>query len=215
MAGEQTKFTTSFIPKKPVTPTVTGYKTSSNIFGLIGFAIFFGVIAFGGGVFGYKIVVQQQIKTQIETLERDKKSFDEKFVQEATRLNTRLIEIKKLLDNHQAPSIVFDIIEKNTLQTVRFNSFKYALDNTKNTVNIDASGIGLNYESIILQSDQYTKEGVFQSPVFSSVQPNETGIISFSFSANLDPKLFLYRKRLNNSQTQNSNQDVSFNNIFE
>ena len=65
MAGEQTKFTTSFIPKKPVTPTVSGYKPHSSYLTIITVAIFLGTVGFGVGIFSYKFTVQKIINNQI------------------------------------------------------------------------------------------------------------------------------------------------------
>ena len=214
MAGEQTKFTTSFIPKKPVSPTVAGYKTSSNYLTIITVAIFLGTLVFGAGVFAYKLTIEQQIASQIEDLTKAKSEFDVNFIKEATRLNTKIIAVKTLIDNHKAPSAVLDLLQETTLETVRFNNLKYSTDKTKGTINIDASGVGSGYPSIVLQSDEFGKTGALKDVVFSSVQPNETGLVTFSFKSGLDPALVLYRKTLASNEND-KNQAVSFNNIFK
>lgn len=213
MAGEQTKFTTSFIPKKPVTPTVSGYKTTSNFLTIIMVAIFLGTIVFGVGVFAYKLTVEKQIALQIETLKKSRDEFDENFIKEATRLNTRIMAVKKLIDAHQAPSAVFDLLQERTLETIRFNNLKYTTDKTKGTISIDASGVGLGYQSIVLQSDEFGKTGSLKDVVFSSVQPTETGLVNFSLKSQVDPSVVLYRKTLATESLEETN-DVSFNNIF-
>jgi len=215
MAGEQTKFTTSFIPKKPLSPTVTGYKTSSNYLTIITVAIFLGTLAFGGGVFAYKLTVQKQIDSQIAELKKSKAEFDEKFIKEATRLNTKITAVKKLIDTHKAPSAVFDLLQETTLNTIRFNNFKYTTDKTKGTISIDASGVGLGYQSIVLQSDEFGKTGALKDVVFSSVQPNEKGLVSFAMKSRLDSPLVLYRKTIAESGGPKKNTAVSLNKIFE
>lgn len=215
MAGEQTKFTTSFIPKKPVTSTVTGYKSSSNYMTIIAVAIFLGTLTFGGGVFAYKITVQKQISDQIDQLKKAKGEFDAKFIKEATRLNTKIMAVKILIDNHQAPSAVFDLLQATTLNTVRFNNLKYATDKTKGGISLDASGVGIGYQSIVLQSDEFGKTGALKDVVFSSVQPTEGGLVSFSMKSGLDPATVLYRKTLVSVGDSVKTQAVSFNNIFE
>jgi hypothetical protein len=215
MAGEQTKFTTSFIPKKPVTPTVAGYKTSSNYLTIITVAIFLGTLAFGAGVFAYKLTIEQQIISQIDQLKKAKAEFDINFIKEATRLNTKIIAVKTLIDNHQAPSAVLDLLQETTLSTVRFNNLKYTTDKAKGTITIDASGVGTGYPSIVLQSDEFGKTGALKDVVFSSVQPNENGLVTFSFKSGIDPALVLYRKTLASGESVNEEQIVSFNNIFE
>jgi hypothetical protein len=215
MAGEQTKFTTSFIPKKPVTATVTGYKTSSSLLTIITAAIFLGTIVFGGGIFAYKLTVQTQIDSQIDTLKKSREGLDEKFIKEASRLNTKIIATKSLLDSHQAPSAIFDLLQSTTLNSVRFNNLKYSTDKTKGTITLDASGVGVGYQSIVLQSDEFGKTGSLRDVVFSSVQPNDNGLVTFSFKSGLDPALVLYRKNLVGVNPAKESQEVSVNNIFE
>jgi len=196
MAGEQTKFTTSFIPKKPVSPTVAGYKSSSSYLTIIAVAIFLGMLVFGAGIFAYKLTVQKQIDNQMATLKSAKAEFNEKDIKEKTRLNTKLIAVKTLIDNHQSPSVIFDLFQKTTLISVRFNNLKYSTDKTKGTISLDASGVGTGYQSIVLQSDEFGNTGALKDVVFSSVQPNDDGLVSFSFKSGLDPSLVLYRKAM-------------------
>jgi len=215
MAGEQTKFTTSFIPKKPLSPTVAGYKSSSSYLTIITVAIFLGTLVFGVGVFVYKLSVEREINSQLDQLQKAKSEFDVNFIKEATRLNTKITAVKTLIDKHQAPSAVFDLLQETTLATVRFNSFKYSTDKTKGTIAIDASGVGLGYPSIVLQSDEFGKTGALKDVVFSSVQPNESGLVSFSFKSAVDPSIVLYRKKIVSSSDYEKEEIVSFNNIFE
>lgn len=215
MAVEQTKFTTSFIPKKPLTPTVANYKTSSNYLTIVTVAIFLGTLAFGAGVFVYKISAEREIINQIDQLQKTKSEFDVNFIKEATRLNAKITSVKTLIDKHQAPSAVLDLLQKNTLSTVRFNNFKYSTDKTKGAITIDASGVGLGYPSIVLQSDEFGKTGALKDVVFSSVQPDEKGSVSFAFKSGIDPSLVLYRKTLASNSDNEKDKTLSFNNIFE
>ncbi len=215
MAGEQTKFTTSFIPKKPLTPAVEGYKSSSSYLTIVTVAIFLGTLVFGGGLFIYKISVEREIASQLDQLKKVKSEFDVNFIKEATRLNTKINAVKILIDKHQAPSAVFELLQETTLATVRFNNFKYSTDKTKGNINIDASGVGLGYPSIVLQSDEFGKTGALKDVVFSSVQPSESGLVSFSFKSGIDPTLVLYRKNLVSSLDNEKNKSLSLNNIFE
>lgn len=215
MAGEQTKFTTSFIPKKPITSTVSGYKKGSNLLTIIMVAVFLATIGAGVGIFLYKLAIQKQIDSQIASLQKSKEEFDPKFLKEATRLNTRLITVKNLFDNHQAPSAIFDLMESVTLETIKYNSFKYTKGKNDKEVTIDASGIGLGYESIVLQSDELGKTGSLKDVVFGSVQKTDSGLVSFSLKSKVDPAVVLYRKVISGDSAQEKDTDtVSFNNIF-
>jgi hypothetical protein len=213
MAGEQTKFTTSFIPKKPLTTTVSGYKTKSSLLTIIMVAIFLATIGAGVGIFLYKLAVQKQIELQVDSLKKSKEEFDPKFLKEATRLNTRIVTVKKLFDIHQAPIAIFDLIEKVTLQTIRYNSFKYSKLKDGKEISIEASGIGVGYPSIILQSDELGKTGSLKDTVFTSSEKTDDGVVSFSLKGKVDAAIVLYRKTLSNDSAQET-QSFSFNNIF-
>jgi hypothetical protein len=217
MAGEQTKFTTSFIPKKPLTTTVSGYKTKSNFLTIIMVAIFLATVGAGVGIFLYKIAVQKQIDFQIADLKKSKEEFNPKFLKEAGRLNTKIITIKTLFDNHQAPSAIFDLIEKVTIETVRYDSFKYSKGKSDKAISLEASGVGLGYESIILQSDELGKTGSLKDTIFSSNQKNDDRSVGFSLKTKVEAALVLYRKTLSGDSANNTEEEsknVSFNNIF-
>jgi len=215
---QQTKFTTSFIPKKPVAPTVTKYNKGSNFLNIITIAIFLGTLVFSGGVYLYKLNVQRQINGQIETLKKARAEFDENFIQSATRLNSRIIAVKNLIDTHKAPSEVFSLLQQHTLDTVRFNNFTYSTDKSDGSININANGVGLGYPSIVLQSDEFGQTGSLKDVVFSSVQPNDSGLVNFTFKSELDKAMILYRKTLmpvtDSWPTENKKDEVSFNNFF-
>jgi hypothetical protein len=214
MAGEQTKFTTSFIPKKPVIQTVANYKPKSNIVSIITIAIFLGTVVFGVGLFVYKLSIEKIIDSHRQTLERANQEFDPNFIKEATRLNTKMISVKKLLDNHQSPSAIFKLLENNTLNTVKFNNMRYNTDKNKGQIFLEADGLGLGYQSIVLQSDEFGKTGTLKDVVFSSIQSNESGLVAFSFKSQVDPQFVLYRKNLALRENDDSGQ-VSINNIFK
>jgi hypothetical protein len=88
---------------------------------------------------------------------------------------------------------VFSLLEDKTLSSVRFKTMAFLVE-PQNIIKINATGIGTSLDSIVLQSDQFGKTGVLKDVVFSSVQPNDKGIVDFSFQAKIDPKYLLYSK---------------------
>ncbi len=199
----ETQFKTSFIPKKPIETSVDLRSTGSaprrvggTIFSFVGTLIFLGALGGYAATFVWQYKLKNDISNQIASLQTAKKEFDERFTQEASRLNTRIQEGSRILDNHVSPSSLYALLEEYTLQTVSFRQFSF-VDNQDGTLTITGGGDAARYESIVLQSDAFGKSGFLRNVIFTDLVPNEDlGIIGFTFEATLDPRLVLYRNSL-------------------
>lgn len=217
----ETKFTTSFIPKKSVQTVGTGGKIKkskgSNIFTLISFVVFLVVIVMAVGTFLYKLKLENDIDNQIAQLAQASESLDQQFIFEASRLDTRLKTVQKLLNDHLSPSQIFVILEEYTINNLRFNSLSFSFNGEGNLA-LSGSGSGVGYESIIQQSDAYGRSELLRDVIFSNLQNNEQNIVSFSFQSVVDPRLINYRETLSktsptiNTEAQNNNQQNNQNN---
>jgi len=201
----ETKFTTSFIPKKPVQSVAAGGRIkknkSSGIFTLISFVIFIATIVIAAGTFLYRIKLEADISNQLETLATAKESLDQQFISEAVRLSDRINGVQGLLDNHLSPSQIFYLLEDWTIKTLRFNSLSFTF-NAGEDLGISGSGVASGFESIIQQSDKYGESNYLRNIIFSGLQNNANGLVSFSFQGNVNPELVIYRNTLlDNSET--------------
>jgi hypothetical protein len=210
MAPQETKFNTSFIPKKPVATSsgVSSKTTSSfrkrgpNILSLIGLFIFLASLVSTAGVYGWKYQTEKSIADQIESLKIAREGFDEQTVANATRLNERIISVKSILENHTAPSNVFAVIEDVILKSVRLKNFSYSLQ-ANGGVKLSGSGTASGYEAVVLQSDEFGYTGKFRDVIFSNVQNNQDSTVNFNFSAVVDSDMFLYSKNMEAGLTYN------------
>jgi hypothetical protein len=201
---------TSFIPRKTIddvntfqTGTVVKKQVGRTIFSIIATFIFIGMIAGGGLVYVWQIKIKKDIAGQIASMERARDSFDEKFIQEASRLDTRIEVAKGMLANHVGPSSVYGLFEEYTLQTVAFSQLGFK-DNQDGTIGVTGSGEAARYESIVLQSDAFGKSGYLRNVIFTNLRPDaENKRVNFSFEATLDPKLILYRLSLDPNTENN------------
>lgn len=217
MDPQKQKFQTSFIPKKPDSINADNFSSGgkSNLFSIIATLIFVATLVFAGGVYGYKLTIQKQISSQLESLQEARNRLDEGFITNANRLNDRIAAVKQILNNHKSPSEIFSLLEEYTLNSVRFTSLNYSTD-VQNVITVDANGVGTGFESVVLQSDQFGSTGVMKDVVFSSVQPNQAGLVGFTFQSVIDPQFVLYRKSLvatprnqnNNSENININTQI-------
>ena len=192
------KFKTSFIPKKPVATSVKGSPgvgKGLNFMALLSTVIFLAAALFAGGMFMYKLTLEQRIDSQHETLEKVKETFEPNFIAQASRLNSRIVASGRILENHLSPSSAFELLEEFTLQTVAFKTFEFT-DNVDGNVIVRGSGEGDSFRSVVLQSDEFGNSGYMRDVLFSNLEPNQRGNVDFSFEATLDPQLVLYRKSL-------------------
>jgi|AntRauTorckE6833_2_1112554.scaffolds.fasta_scaffold00565_17 hypothetical protein len=200
------KFTTSFIPKKPVTTVSSGGKLKrkgSDLFTLVTFVIFITIVVIAVGTYLYKIKLESDVQQQVARIEEEAKSIDQAFLDEVIRLDSRISTVRKLLDNHLAPTQLFAVLEKHTYKAVKFNNLSYSLSG--NDVTLSGSGIAVGYESIVLQSDEYGKAGI-RDVIFSGLQQNEQGIVSFSFSGKMDIDVVRYK---NDSDVAGNNNETN------
>lgn len=200
---------TSFIPRKALdtsmnfqTNGVRPRRVGRTIFALVGTMTLVISIAAYGLTFVWQAKLTKDIEKQVASMQAVRENFDERFVQDASRLNTRIEQARKILQNHVSPSSLYGLLEEYTLQTVAFSNFAFH-DNQDGTLGITGQGEALRYESIVLQSDAFGKSGYLRNVIFTNLSPDQNNQnVSFSFEATLDPRLILYRNSLGSSNSQ-------------
>lgn len=194
---------TSFIPKKTIDAAVN-FQTSVNptrkvgrtIFSVIATIIFLGIIAASVMIYVWNLKLSKDVVKQVDAMRVAKEQFDEKFIQNASRLNTRIEVSNKMLTNHVSPSSLYSLLEEYTLQTVAFSQFSFK-DNFDGTITVTGQGEAARYASIVLQSDAFGKSGYLRNVIFTNLKPDQNNEnVGFTFEATLDPKLILYRNSL-------------------
>jgi len=218
-----TKFQTSFIPKKPITSVASMQNNQSDssggLFMLFAFIVF--ILSIAGAVFTYflsakLVATQQQYQTTLKTNEGE---FNPPLIQTLQRANDKITIAKGLLNAHLAPEGVFDIIAKLIAQQTTFTSLSYsapvngsAAGSGGGFVQLSMSGISTGYPAIAFQSDvfgqsvKYGNNIELKNPVLSGLSANALGQVQFSFSTGLDSSYLLYSKilqaSLNNTTSQ-------------
>jgi uncharacterized membrane protein len=214
-------FKTSFIPTKPIQPISKGGGlgvSSGNFLNIITLVIFLISIAASGGVFAYKILLQKNDEKGIKALEEAKQTFNIPLVNEADKLNSRIMSVKVLLNNHLSPSKLFDLLESHTLKTIQFNNLSI-IKESDGTFKISATGIAnryndaSGYEAIILQSKEYSS--FLQDVLFTGVQPTQQGSVSFILDAKVDKKLIEYKNKIEDSNIEINDDETSDGESFE
>ncbi|MEN9524022.1 MAG: hypothetical protein RL536_91, partial [Candidatus Parcubacteria bacterium] len=112
----ETKFQTSFIPKKPFSP-IGGLNnpaphhshTTSLFLALAGLLFIISILAAGGMYFWKSYLLSAQTAYKAELAERERQ-FNSDLIEELKRQNVKIDLAKNLINEHTATSQIFDVI---------------------------------------------------------------------------------------------------------
>ncbi len=195
-----TKFQTSFIPKKPIGDS-RGSRAGISLFLLVSLIIFFIMAGIAAWVFLEKKILVQGIASQQATISTNKTGLisDQITVQSIVDLNSRIIAAKQLLAQHISVSPVFAFFQQTTLKNVRFNNFNFAAsgkdDSGKVGVSVQMSGLARDWETVASQADEFGLSewrNIISQPKISNLSLNGDGSVSFVFTAIINPDFIVY-----------------------
>jgi hypothetical protein len=191
----ETKFQTSFIPKKPLVSDqrIVAVRTGTSILMVIATLLF--LISVAGAVFS--VVWINVLNKDQENYRKQLAGMESKFpiadIENLRKFNKKIDISKQLLKNHLAVEEIFSILSQLTIEDVRFNSFSFSAPTKEGEgVVVTLGGVARNFYAIAFQSDvfgtsdKYGKNKVLKNPVISSVAEQENGTINFSFTAVLN-----------------------------
>ncbi len=196
----ETKFQTSFIPKKPM---VQENKANIGIglFLLISIVIFLISSGIAGWVYLEKDRLINKIVTQKNIITQNNNTFEGSAatVDEFVRLNTRIEVSKILLSQHISVLPVFDFLQGVVLKSVRLNSFVFSSSgvdaNGQNKIKVDVSGVAADWKSMAAQVDELNKPNnkkAIQESKISNLSLASDGSVVFSLSTIFKPDFVTY-----------------------
>lgn len=183
----------SFIPRDAAQPSAKTLARSGSfldLFVLISIVLFVASLVLGAGVFLYQQFLATSVKSKVGQLERAKAAFEPALILEMTRLDDRMRDADTILGSHIAPSVLFHTLEQLTLATVSFRSLNFETVDPQ-TVLIRMEGIAESVNSIALQADLFSKNGVITSPIFSNIDREQDGV-HFSLTATVNLAVLRY-----------------------
>jgi len=187
----------SFIPKKGVNPSSHLTGASGGLFSLLATLIFIAAAVVSVGVFGYEKLLEGRIAKMQEDLDRARKELNPDLIKELSRANARFLSAEEIMKNHRVTSRIFSLLERLTLQNVRFSSFSYA--DTERGASFEMSGETRSYATLAYQAEVLNAEPLLQSVTFSEFDLSELGYVVFSVKADIDPKLISFEESLGSS----------------
>lgn len=128
----------TYIPRSPSgqrgaaspIPRIVKKRRTFRIFGFLGSALLILSVLASAAVFFYENISENQFEQARQDLAAaaDRVSDREARMREIKQYDDRLKAAATLLDNHVAPSRLFEALEMNTKETVQFQSFEYTYD---------------------------------------------------------------------------------------
>ncbi len=193
----------SFIPKDASAATPLPKQRASGGLSEVGMLLAIVLLvasaALAGAVFLYEQYAQSSSVSKLEQLQRAKEAFEPALIQELTRLDDRMRASEALLSAHTAPIAFFDALQKSTLTTISFQTLDLqANDSQHMTVKITGVAEGVN--SIALQADLFSKNGIILNPIFSDISRQADGV-HFTLSAIINPESVSYTQLINSASS--------------
>jgi hypothetical protein len=191
-----TKFQTSFIPKRSVVAggsSPTALKGPINFISIIATIIFVLALVAAGGVYGYQWYLNGQITAMGEELEAARLSFDNKLFDEFIRLDARISSAKTLLNQHVAPSLLFEALQNMTVKNVQFKDFDYRTSDPGGPITISMRGTAGSFNALALQSEVLTKNKYVTNALFSDVTLDDNGNVVFNVQVQVNRELVAYK----------------------
>lgn len=199
----ETKFNTSFIPKKSLQADVnipsTGKFTERREtygpgFSLALLVFILSVIA-SMAVFGYTVMVDRTVEKKITELKKLKNSFSEENIEMLIRADNHIKQAKKLTTEHVATSELFNELERVTLKKVQYVGMEYAGAPNENPT-FTLSGFSRNFQDVALQTTEYRSSQALRSPIVRELERLEAGPVFFSIEVSADPRLVSFASAL-------------------
>lgn len=195
---------TSFIPRKSLVKENVNQEKPIGIFLIISVFIFIASILGAAGIFLYEKKITSDIASASESLKRAQGAFELPTIENLKALGRRIEISKNLLQKHTVISPIFELLQANTLKSVRFNKFEYS-NNLKGDVTVELDGEAKSYETLALQSSEFAKNKNIKENVFSNINLDEKGNVIFRVKLTLDPIFISYRDQLLWTGEGNSN----------
>lgn len=204
----ETNIPTSFIPHDTAQqpsklPQLVQSASAGELLLLLSIVLFVASIALAGGVFLYEQYLNTSSASKLAQLQRAKAAFEPSLIQQLTRLDDRMQMSQTIINDHIAPSAFFAALGQSTLQTVQFSGL--ALDSTNpQKIHITMAGVARSINSVALQAEIFSKNGIIKNPIFSGIDRQSDGV-HFSVTADIDPTALNYSQIINALASGTSN----------
>lgn len=176
------KVPTSFVPKQPVrTVKRPQARGPLSIFAVAALVLIAASAILAGLVFGYEFYLKREKDLKAEELEVFKESVEPQVVEELARLSQRLVIAQELIGAHVAPSAIFSMLERDTVQGVSFSDFESKIG-PSGDVELSMSGSAGNFNQLAYQAVVFRDNPYLRNQIFGDIAVGEESGVTFTFT---------------------------------
>lgn len=184
----------SFIPKNPLVgqESFINRRRPRSALNILAGILFFISIGAYAGIYVYGLQLNNVIKQKTEGINKAYESFrNSKVIAQAKVFHARTQIGKELLDGHIILTPLFTFLQKNTLESVYFDSLKFTY--TNNEPKLVVKGEAPGYASLAYQADVLRRENdAIQSFLIKDMKLTPTGSVGFSIEDTVLPSFISY-----------------------
>jgi hypothetical protein len=195
----EAKFKTSFIPKQslqqPEEARFVPKKTGAPI-GLatmITFLMLAVALGASGILYFYKQHLTSAIQEKQKIIQDQSQAFEPALVNEYTRTAARIEAARAILDQHNAMTFAFSLLEQITLKKVQYDTMTLVYNGEGSSLDLNLTGNARSYKVLALQSDVYGSNQFVREPTVSGLKALDNGTVGFTLTTRLDARLVSYK----------------------
>lgn len=193
------KFQTSFIPKSPIVNNSSSFSDapagSVNILRTVVVLFFIVSIAASSGVFAFTYYLKSKIESLNVSLREAESVFNSPQNQNILLVSDQLKSIQTLLTEHKVISPLFQMLEQETLPTVRWSSFTFSRD-MSGQVSVMIKGEAQSYASLAQQAEIFLNSDWLVEVVFNGVALSNEGTVETTMKVIINPDIIRYSNQI-------------------
>lgn len=159
----------SFIPKRStgkIAPTHSGRRI--YIFSYIAYVLFFGSLLSVAGIFFLNQQAERQLNEHISEVAEAQKSINRGQLESIRELDNRLQAADQILNQHAAPSVIFEALESVIVSDIQLGHFSYLRENG-NGAELSIGGLSNTFDVLLFQRDVMKSNTLLASADFVEV----------------------------------------------
>lgn len=161
----------SFIPREKntgSTPTRVRRKRTFNIFSFIASALLIGSLLLAGGTYFFLKSSEHKLVAEKNELQNQKGKFSEEKIAEVRNFDKQLRAASYLMNNHIAPTVLFEALEKHTKEKVQYTDLEFSYDPGFETL-VTLKGGTNEFKTVSLQSTEFKNSELLSTALFTDV----------------------------------------------
>ena len=182
---------TSFVPKQPVSVDRRRFSNGgNNLFLVVSSIILALTIAAAAGTFLYDQFLKNEETAKAAQIVAAQKSVNQDTVDQLVRLEDRLTASESLINQHIVLTQFFNLLGSITAQSVHFNGVDITVADDR-SAHIVMTGIAKDFNALASQSTTFASQQYIKSAIFSGIDLDKSGNVSFTLDADIDPSLIV------------------------